>query len=433
MNEPQNNPVPPQDPYVPQQTQMPSELGQPYMPAEPVQPYMPVEAASSGAEAGYSAPAYQQPYAPVEPAQPQMPAQPYMPADQYGCAQQPYAAQDPYGYAQQPYGVQDPYGYAAVPPKNGKATAAAVCGVISILLGLSMAGALFGLILGIVAIVLASGAVKQMGMKNGASKTGKICGIIGSIISALALLLTLIIGCVGVLAFNELSNISEEDLNSLVFELDEMLEGEGIDAGLSGLIESTENATPVPAPGTSAPLDNAYFLGEGAEDAGVVAAARFDLLLNGSVSELQTIAAMADEDMVEQMGCTFADLGLDPMEYARWITEGFAYSVDMVEADKSTGTATAYVNAYPRDVFALLDNFDVALGKFMETDEYANTSDAAALYAAVGGVFKDAMADTANAAPMENYAIIGLTLENGTWVINEEDWLFELDYMFGLA
>ena len=77
------------------------------------------------------------------------------------------------------------------PRSEGKAIAALVCGILSIVF---CAGTLFGLILGIVAIVLASSYVKQNG-PNTKAKIGKICGIIGSILSALMFILTMFLGC----------------------------------------------------------------------------------------------------------------------------------------------------------------------------------------------------------------------------------------------
>jgi heme/copper-type cytochrome/quinol oxidase subunit 2 len=64
-------------------------------------------------------------------------------------------------------------------PNNGKATAALVLGIIS-LLGICVP--IVGIILGIIAIVLASLAKKE-GCVNGKQKAGLILGIIGIVIS----------------------------------------------------------------------------------------------------------------------------------------------------------------------------------------------------------------------------------------------------------
>lgn len=417
MSERPNDPLQPQVPGEPQQPV------QPYMPQQQAQPYMP-----------------QQPYEPQQPAQPvaqpygygEFTSQPYEPAQPqsspYGTSADPYAYHQPvYGQPGNAYGQPSAYGsYPGPAPKSGKAVAALVCGILAILMGLSMVGSLFGIILGIVAIVLASSAVKSMGVKTGVTKAGKVCGIVGAILSTLSLLLTLAVGCLGLFVYDELSNISDEDLSALVNELEETLNEEGMSADLSGLV-GTENQA------DSAAQDAPLLAGEGAESAQAAVEDLFDLLAAGDAALLQTVADMAEEDIEEQMGCSFADLGIDAQDYARWITEGLTYSVDMVVVDDSSNTATAYVDVYPRDVFFLLDNFDTALGAYMETDEYINETDEAALLLAVGDLFEGAMAATELAEPLNNYAMIGLTLENGEWVVSQEDWLFELDYMFGLA
>ncbi len=72
----------------------------------------------------------------------------------------------------------------AVPPQSdGKATGALVCGILAIIFSGSV---LLGIVLGIVAIVLAGKALDPQG---GKAKGGKICGIVGLVLSILALIL----------------------------------------------------------------------------------------------------------------------------------------------------------------------------------------------------------------------------------------------------
>ena len=71
-----------------------------------------------------------------------------------------------------------------------------MCGILAILFSASI---LFGIALGIVAIVLAGQAVKQAG-RDGKATGGKVCGIVGIVLSVLAFVLYVVIG-VGVLAF----------------------------------------------------------------------------------------------------------------------------------------------------------------------------------------------------------------------------------------
>lgn len=137
------------------------------------------------------------PQPPVQPtvsAPPGSPAQPTQPMPQ--SAQAPGSA--PYGQQPgQPFGQQPAGYYQPVPPQsNGKAVGALVCGILAILFSASI---LFGIALGIVAIVLAGQAVKQAG-RDGKATGGKVCGIVGIVLSVLAFVLYVVIG-VGVLAF----------------------------------------------------------------------------------------------------------------------------------------------------------------------------------------------------------------------------------------
>ena len=64
-----------------------------------------------------------------------------------------------------------------------------MCGILAILFSASI---LFGIALGIVAIVLAGQAVKQAG-RDGRATGGKVCGIVGIVLSVLAFVLYVVI------------------------------------------------------------------------------------------------------------------------------------------------------------------------------------------------------------------------------------------------
>lgn len=186
----------------------------------PVQPANPYDNAQQPAGAAPQQPAQpygQTPFSQPYEAQPQPSA--YQPQPQY--AQQPYdqqqyGQQQPYGYGQQqyaqpPYG-QAPYGQApmqpgAVPQTNldGKATGALVCGILSIVFFWSV---FLSLVLGIVAIVLGSQVIKAIG-HNSKAKGGKICGIVGVVLSALIVVFTVVL--IGVVV-KDYGNGSLDDL-----------------------------------------------------------------------------------------------------------------------------------------------------------------------------------------------------------------------------
>lgn len=120
--------------------------------------------------------------------------QPYgQPYNQQTYGQQSYG-QQPYG--QQPYG-QPPYnqpygqpGYGPVPGK-GKATAALVLGIVSVVF--AFLSPIVGLICGIIAIVMSNKA-RNEGYIGGAQKAGKILGIVGLVICIIMFVLGIVVG-----------------------------------------------------------------------------------------------------------------------------------------------------------------------------------------------------------------------------------------------
>ena len=97
--------------------------------------------------------------------------------------QVPYGAQQPQPYAQ-PYGAPQA-------PTDSKGTVSLVLGVLSIVFSLFSAvfplNAPIGIVLGIIAIVFSGQSAKAFG-KSGQATGGKVCGIIGIVFSALALI-----------------------------------------------------------------------------------------------------------------------------------------------------------------------------------------------------------------------------------------------------
>ena len=73
---------------------------------------------------------------------------------------------------------------------KGKSIASMVCGIASIVCCWMGYGAVAGLICGIVALVLSSGCVKE-GYENQFTKVAKITGIIGLILSAIGLVVSI--------------------------------------------------------------------------------------------------------------------------------------------------------------------------------------------------------------------------------------------------
>lgn len=92
-------------------------------------------------------------------------------------------------YAYGPYDQQYPQPQQE-PVSDGKATGALVCGIISLFVA--------GLILGIIAIVLASQSKKELGYELPQAKAGKICGIIALAFAGLAVILGVAFASLGI-------------------------------------------------------------------------------------------------------------------------------------------------------------------------------------------------------------------------------------------
>ena len=86
----------------------------------------------------------------------------------------------------------------ASPSTNGKAVGALVCGILAVL---TCETVLLGIALGIAAIVLA-GSVAKEGIGDGKAVAGRICGIIGLVLSTLTLLMYLVLAAVGIAWFD---------------------------------------------------------------------------------------------------------------------------------------------------------------------------------------------------------------------------------------
>lgn len=396
-----------QSPVQPQQP-MSGSVVQPQQPfaSQPVQPQQPF-----GAQP-------QQPQQPVaQPqgfgAQPQ--AQPQQPfASQPAQPQQPFASQSgqPQGFGGQPAtpppgyvpNAQPAYGAAVKPPANtGKATGALVCGIaaIAICFLVPIIGAPVGLILGIVAIVLGGSFIKQFG-PFGRAKAGRICGIIGVVLSTLSLVLAIAVTVfAAVVGYN------------LIEDADIYFDDYAI----------VDIYTEEPA---MAPLDQAA-----AERAVTEAvSAQFDLLAEGEVGMLALVGDVANQGFNEATGLTLEDCGVNPEDYAAAITEGLKYTVNEISFyDSASGYAGVYVTC--KDIFEVYNIF------YEDMDAFSASAEAQAMTddefnARVGEILMAAI-DKAPITQDVNWAIIDVELIDGEWSINQETWEFEMDYMFSLV
>lgn len=362
----------------------PAESVAPAAPAEPAAPTAPVAPVAPAAPA--SAPraedAVQMPQAPQQPVS--APTQPFNPA------QQP--AQPVPGPVQAPYGAYPPPpapNYSA--PSSGKATGALICGILAIVFSFIP---IVGIILGIVAIVLASKAVKFAG-KSGKTTGGKVCGIIGIVFSVLWAIFSFVLtmGIIG-----------------------------GINAYESDYVPSAD------VPTTSSPLAEDM----GAEEQAIadLVSAELDKYKNADSAALSALGAeYDDEDLVtiDGVDMSLSDLGIDPNEVAAWATTDFDYSIDSVYIDSDGATATVYVDTTERDFFEMGMLFNDLLNEYVSSGA-ADAADLETAKAKVGELYAQAMAEST--AMTDYYAAFDIVNEGGTWRILEDSLEEELDYVF---
>ena len=368
-----------------------SEVPQPKMPGlqtagEVKQPQMPGSVPAAGtqpfagdAAAGQAAGAGQAAFG-----QPQQPSQ-----APYGQPQQP--AQSPYGQPQQPGAVPGGIPYYGdpsmmgqpVPQAGGSGVAALVCGILAILFCWAP---VIGIVLGIVAIVLASKAVKR-GVRNGKVTGGKVCGIAGIVLSVIMFILA-----IAVVGIATVSVVSDTDAS---------------DTARSYSYSSTD-----------------------AEDAAVqdAACAQLDKLANQDPEQIAWLGQKFDEMFASNTGYSLAQLGVDPAAVAMWMTTDFSYTPDGAYA-YSDGTGTMYAETQMRDIYAMLPAFNDGVQDLTDSGAVDGLDEAAALLQ-LGQVLSSAMESTTDMT--EYYTALDVTKQGDAWTVDQESWEEELEFMFGL-
>ena len=279
----------------------------------------------------------------------------------------PYGQQPGQPFSQQPAGYYQP-----VPPQsNGKAVGALVCGILAILFSASI---LFGIALGIVAIVLAGQAVKQAG-RDGKATGGKVCGIVGIVLSVLAFVLYVVIG-VGVLAFV----VGASD------EYDRTYSSESSD--LSSITQ-------------------------GGQQMEAAASEKLDLLKSKDAALMRKIADQADEQLADATGYSLTDF-----DYQL----GGAY-------DNGDGTGTVYADVTLRDSMAFATTFMEDAQAAIDAGDLQSLDEAGAKVL-LGELYQAAMDKTT--AMTTDYVSLEVVKNGDSWQVDEDSWGDELDYLFGL-
>lgn len=307
--------------------------------------------------------------------------QPFAPTPQPA---QPFGAapQHPLAGAQVMQNVN--FGAPAAQPVKLPGTAALVCGILAIALCFAPPVAI---ILGIVAIIQAK---KING--TGKAKAARICGVIGIVLSVLMF-------AAGVFAVSAVDDIASSSSSSS-----------------SSSISSSSSSSGSVVASSSAEAEVEDLITD-----------RFDDIKYGRASAMGEIAAIADAGFEETLDFSLSECGVTSTEYAEAITEGFDYDIDDIILDERLGTGTVYIDVDCKNILDIMTGFATAV----EELDMVGMTETEALKK-VGDSLMEVIANT----PVEddfNFAVIDVELVDGEWVIVEDSWEFELDYMFSIA
>lgn len=304
-----------------------------------------------------------------------------------------------------------PY-YAApsvAPASSGKAVGALVCGILSIIFSWSV---IPGIVLGIVALVLASGASK-LGLRDGKITAGRITAAIGLFFSVIVLVVVIVAGAlIGSIVGNsdQIERAIENGYSDIYH--DELGYG---DSGYGG--------------SDSAPFDPSTATEEELAVNDVVVAAA-DKLLSQDPQTMSAIAAHLDEEMRDMTerefppnGMSLTELGVDPTKLASWVLQNASYTVDDVYVYSAIGEADATVTFTVPDDAQFASAFSTAYYAKVSALDPASPTYLDDSKAAVGQALDDAMAATTGTAEVRVYN--ELDLAGGSWTL-ENDWYEDL-------
>lgn len=251
-----------------------------------------------------------------------------------------------------------------------------------------------GILLGIVAIWLAGAHLKRGG-RLGVARTGRICGIVAIVLSLIGF------------AFASLSGLS-----SLSSAFDDLLNGDPIGASSSfnvdaGVITSDEEQKAVD-----------------------VVMPRFEQLKTGDEEMAAQVGAVANKGFTQLTGYSMQECGVDLAEYGAAAMEGFSYEIVLVSAYESSEDGFVSADVSSKDVYEIGYAFADALGTYVESPEGASATEDERK-AKMGELLMQAV----QGAPLypDQYCSVDLLHEGAEWVIDEDSWDTEMEYLFSLA
>jgi hypothetical protein len=266
---------------------------------------------------------------------------------------------------------------------DGKITGALVCGVLSLLLSGTV---VLGIVLGVIAIVLASQALARIA-KDGRAQAGRICGIVGIIASIAFLALWLLVAA----------------------GLVQMI---GTDSGQSA--DQVEEA-----PSTSKTVEDV-----------VSSTARNDLgnIQKLNASQQKELAKELDSNFKNSAGVSLSDLGVDPNDLVTWLTSDMDYTID--DIDVSGDEAAVSLTANSRDIQGFAGAFGTAMEAYLNSDAYSNATSETEVYQQLGAIMKSSMAQTGT-TPKTTH--LNYNNSNGVWTIDSTSLRNAVYDIYGLS
>ena len=276
---------------------------------------------------------------PVQPTQPNQSAEPVQPTQPNQTYQTPVQSPDQTqtypAYGTQPVNYSQQGGYYAQPappaqPSSGKAMAALVCGILAIFFSETV---LIGIVLGIVAIVLAGQYVKSFG-KDSKATGGKITGIIGIVFSVLALISYIAIGIFAASFYDSgYEYYDDYDYEYIYPDDDDNYDNES--GGISGYGDLVDEAEAVQ---------------------------EFDKVMEQikAFSDNEVLAKIADEfnnDLEDWYGITLEDMGIDPKEIIEISLYRATYELESYSSYSYSSSDTLSLDGY----VSCADSLDILL------------------------------------------------------------------------
>lgn len=275
---------------------------------------------------------------------------------------------------------------------GGRAVVALVVGIVAF--AVCVVSPALGIVAGAVAIWLA-GSRRKAGDKAGFALTARICGIVAIVFSIIAVFMALAAGSASLSALLG-DAVDEARLGSQAsFSMED------------GAVSSDDEWKAVEA-----------------------VAPRFERLKTGDEQMAAQVGSVVDAGFTQLTGFSLRDCGIDPAEYGAAAMEGFSYEIVLVSAYSGSDDGFVSADVTAKDAFDIFNAFSDSLGDYADSSECASASEDERR-AKVGELLMEAVRQ----APLypDSYCSVDVRHEGDAWVVDEDSWNSEMDYLFGIA